>query len=305
MKRTIVSLLFMSLISLALSSCSSSYFRNDLKLKRNPNSNITCLGAVCDLVEAERGWRLTKHFETSPLSSFDQDIRVTQRLYGRPGVYNRILKLKKLDFAGVKEMLDTNPVPYVLGPDGNRYIIDRHHFLRAFYEYRDKMAAKLNVNLDELNVRFQEVEVFGDTKPQDMSQAQFEKMMEKKKLVFLDHAEMKMKDLPQTIGNLEEDYFRGLAWVVVKSGAIDKTDVPFQEFYWADFFKENLQFKREKFSSKKIKKAIELALSGKATGLSGFRGDNKALIDDSSHQVKAAVEKLKEKGILDWVEKLN
>jgi len=296
MKRALISLLFLSFVSLAYSSCSSSSSSSS-HYQRFPNSNTSCLGAICDLIDSERGWRLTKHFENSPLSSFDQDIRVTQRLYGRPGVYNRILKLKELDLDGVREMLEANPVPYVAGPDGKRYIIDRHHFLRAFYEYRNRLNSKLDINLDELQVRFQEVEVFGDSKSQDMSQAAFEKMMQRNKLVFYDHVGMKMKDLPQNIGNLEEDYFRGLAWIVAKSGAIDKTDVPFQEFYWADFFKRNLEFKRENFSLKKIKKAIKLAISSDASGLSGYKGKSTVKVGD-------AVARLKEKGILDWVQKL-
>lgn len=284
MKRSLL-LIINILILNFLSSCATSR-----ENRRTLSQEISCVDVVRDIAEGARGWHRTDRFVGLELSKFDQAIHVTQKFYGKPGIINRISKLKNLDFDGVKYMLDDNPIPFVLGPDGKRYIIDRHHFARAFYDYRDELQKKFGKDFYKLNMRFQEVEVFGDVPSQKMDFESFEKMMTDLKLVYLDKPNMKMSDLPVGIGELEEDYYRGLAWIVVKSGAIGKTDIPFQEFYWAAFFKKNLDFKNEAFTLKKIKKAIKLSLSDKAASLPGYR-------EGKSLSKKNAVERLEDRGI--------
>jgi hypothetical protein len=46
--------------------------------------------------------------------------------------------------------------------------------------------------------------------------------------------------LPTTVSACVDDPFRALAWYVRRNGGYNETDVPFQDFYWADFFRSNL-----------------------------------------------------------------
>ena len=287
------------LILCCLNSCATTRENtreNTRKNRRIISQEITCIGTIRDLAEDSRGWRRTDRFDRLELSNFDHEIHVTQKFFGRPGILNRIEKLTNLDIYGVKAMLEDNPIPFVFGPDGKRYIIDRHHFARAFYEYRDELQKRLGRDFEKLEVKFQEVEVFSDIPLKKMSFENFEQVMTNLKLVYLDSPTMKMKNLPVAVGDLEEDYYRGLAWIIVKSGAIGKTDIPFQEFYWAEFFKKNLEFKNKTFSLKKIKKAIKLSLSDKATSLPGHK-------EGKSLSRKNAIEMLEDKGILDLLTK--
>jgi hypothetical protein len=43
--------------------------------------------------------------------------------------------------------------------------------------------------------------------------------------------------LPQTIGNMRDDPYRSLAWLVREKDGYEQTESPYADFHWADFFR--------------------------------------------------------------------
>ena len=60
-------------------------------------------------------------------------------------------------------------------------------------------------------------------------------------LIMLNGKHGEFNDLPLKIMDLKIDFYRGLSWLVRKSGAYEKTSTPFMEFYWADYLKKELK----------------------------------------------------------------
>lgn len=240
---------------------------------------------------------------TESALDFDQEIHVTQFLYGLPGVINRKKELMARDFEDLNEYIVTRPIPYVRGPDGLKYIIDRHHFSRSLFELKEDFIAKFGERAQDIRVHFQEV-VFDDFDPINMTEDEFSQLMIDNKLTFLkkDGVNRSFSELPREIDKLEADYYRGLSWLVRKSGAYKKTDIPFAEFYWGDFLKNKLKLDKEdkNFSKKIIKKAIKAALTFDDGNrhLPGFDGTKNIDSDEFKEKIKKAMKKLKKKGLL-------
>lgn len=288
------------LILITFSSCS----QNGLKfIKRRPSSisHMGCFSAINGFPKEKSYYLGAKR--TEPLATFDEQIQVTQFLYGRPGVINRKREIRNLSFDELLDYLKEKPIPYVLGPNGMKYIIDRHHFSRSLFELKSELSEKFGTNAKEIKIYFQKVE-FDEVNPQDLSDEEFVELMKDNKLTYLKHSNGKMRPfekLPLSVGGLEEDYFRGLSWLVRKSGAYKKSDIPFAEFYWGEYLKKNLSLDKLKYSKKNIRKAIRLALtfSDEASKLPGFKGaigmDELELED----LVKKSMKKLKKKNLFD------
>lgn len=149
----------------------------------------------------------------------------------------------------------------VVGPGGKLYLVDGHHFASALIEYgHNKMWVEIE---DDLS---------------DLSPAAFWKEMKARSWVYLiDHKgkEISVSDLPKRLTALKDDPYRGVAWMVRKCGGFKELDVPFQEFRWAEFFREHLTIAVNASDAtweKVVRQALALAASDEASHLPGWHG---------------------------------
>lgn len=303
-----VKLLIFVLILFSLSSCAAI---EEFDFRRSPDRKIKCLSVFDDLVAQERGWRLSDKRDSIALTEFDQSIQVTQSEYGRPSVANRIEKLSHSSFKDIKTMLQDNPIPYVLGPDGKRYIIDRHHFSLSFYEYRDEIERRFPKKAHKLKVEFQRVDLIENPNSQELSFSQFERVMKRLKLVYLKGIEERgFGSLPRHLSGLREDHYRGLAWVMRKSKIFDKSDIPFAEFYWGEYYKKKLgkahlpATSHPSFTEEHLRAALKVSLDSEASSLPGFKGDTNMSTAQIKARIEKAYQKLEEKGLINLLNRL-
>ena len=167
----------------------------------------------------------------------------TQYLLGAPRIEVLREKLLSVNFHELKRIIEKKPIPYILGPNNQRYIIDRHHTLYAFNMLIPEFKTK-GILVDKLSFEFRQVDDLSHLSHHDFLQ----KMDDRKWLYPYNKQGVKdLYNIPTNISLLEFDFYRGLAWIIRKSGAIKKNDqsVPFLEFYWAKAFKELLSFENE------------------------------------------------------------
>jgi hypothetical protein len=235
------------------------------------------------------------------LSHFDEKLQITQFHYGVPGVISKIKTLEAFNLDELNQYLSKKPIPYVLGPDGRKWIIDRHHFSLSLVQLR-KQFLRNGLDLNSILVNYQRVHLKGVKNSSLLTMDEFEEELFRRKLLypFKDGIRQPIAKLPKHITGLVPSYYRGLAWLVRKSNAYNKTDIPFAEFYWADYMKEALNFKKEKFSDGKIKKAIKLALTdnSETRELPGFNAHNLSK-EDFKLRLEEAMETLRENELID------
>jgi len=149
----------------------------------------------------------------------------------------------------------------VIGPNGQLYLVDGHHFARALQKYGSKTMW---------------VEILADFS--DLSTTAFWAKMKSKKWVYLkDQAgnEITPANLPKTIAGLKNDPFRSLGWMVRKCGGYTDRKAPFQEFLWAEFLRQYISLPANASKAKwiaAVEAAVELARSDKASHLPGWTG---------------------------------
>ncbi len=156
----------------------------------------------------------------------------------------------------LRRFLEKRPVPAVLGPDDDYYILDRHHLSLALWQS----------HAEEVFVR-----VVSDLS--DMPKPAFLRAMETLGWLHCYDAEGRKISpvrLPQTIDRLQPDRYRDLAWSVREAGGFHKTFVPFSEFAWANFFRGRIpaSMLRRDYALA-CERAIHLARTYKARHLPG------------------------------------
>lgn len=122
--------------------------------------------------------------------------------------------------------LERRPIPAVLGPDEGFYIIDHHHLSLALHQ-------------NDVTEAF--VRVIGDLSR--LPRGEFwRRMAERGCLHPFDHHGHRIhpSELPSAIRHLKRDAYRDLAWSVREAGGFIKSDQPYAEFRWAQFFRTRL-----------------------------------------------------------------
>jgi hypothetical protein len=150
-------------------------------------------------------------------------------------------------------------IPVVRGPGGGLHVIDHHHHGRALWE-----AKQFRVH----------VETMADLSKLDESA--FWAEMDKRGWLHAYDGDGKFvgpKGLPRYLKDLGDDPYRSLSGVVRSAGGFRKTDVPFAEFKWADFFRPRISksLVTKDFDSA-VKQALLIAGSGEASKLPGYEG---------------------------------
>lgn len=156
------------------------------------------------------------------------EIRPTQMAVGMRAVEAKRRKIARR--AGstrkLRQYLEKRPVPAVLGPGEDFYIIDHHHMSLALWQN----------DVDEVFVH-----VVGDLS--DMPKRSFLRAMTA--LGWLHPYDARGRKvcpthLPETLDKLRADRYRDLAWSVREAGGFRKTEIPFSEFAWANFFRRTI-----------------------------------------------------------------
>lgn len=159
----------------------------------------------------------------------------------------------------IEKVLAGRPIPAVLGPKGQLFMIDRHHFGLALWQ-ADVTAAYVHLIADK----------------SQLGQAAFLREMEAEGRLYPydeDGQRVSLKLLPTTLWDLRNDPFRDLAWEVRAAGGYHKSRMPFAEFSWANFFRERISLASVRHNyDGAIGKAMKLTRHAAAAELPGFLG---------------------------------
>jgi hypothetical protein len=190
-------------------------------------------------------------------------LRPTQFAVGMLEVQAKIDELKSLSKADRKKSFRKMPIPVVVAPTGELFIIDHHHHVLAAWTMGcHKVPVKV-------------AEDFSKTR---ISYARFWSQMRLRHWTHLyDQFGKGPQDpmyLPKDIRGMSDDPYRSLAWLVREMKGFEKSDKPFAEFNWAELFREH-RLLREEFEldfKAASKKARRLARSRAARKLPGYLG---------------------------------
>jgi len=195
-------------------------------------------------------------------------VRPTQMSLGMREVSEKVKEIRPLlkHPKALNKFLREHPVLFVLGPKtiefpkGEIYLVDRHHHARAYQILQiETVYGTMLADLSGLNI------------------AEFWSELEERSWVYTvdnrgrSHPAISMSKI-KTLKELKNDSFRALAGVVRDKGGFKKTNIPFAEFLWAHFFREEgIQIGRTKKDFKAaVKAALKIAHAKKAKDLPGY-----------------------------------
>lgn len=158
-------------------------------------------------------------------------------------------------------------VPVVIGPGGVPYMTDGHHTTRALIE--SKQAAKIVYGY-----------ILADWS--GMEEAAFWTAMQEKNYAFLydenGRGPMSPAALPVTLKQMRSDPYRGLAWAVMAAGGFkERKDVFYQEFFWAEYFRDKIRWDDgdDTAFAGAVRDALVLTRRPGASALPGYKGPEK------------------------------
>lgn len=189
------------------------------------------------------------------------DLKPTQFAVGMLEIDEKIELVRGFSKKQRRDYVDEHPVPVVVSPHGELYVVDHHHFLCVCY----------HVGISKVRVT-----VAQDFSRSKMSYAKFWRWMQKTRNSYpfcqFGEGPRKALYLPRDIRGLSDDPYRSIAWFVRKAGAFENSDKNFAEFKWANFFRDRGLLDRHGplGMPQALKKAVKLAQSPAAKGLPGF-----------------------------------
>lgn len=160
--------------------------------------------------------------------------------------------------------LKEKDVPLVIGPGGVPYMIDGHHTIRAVLESNQPGKTVYGHVLANWS-KHNEEEFWG--------------AMQEHHYTYLNDSYGRgphnPRQLPATLAAMQHDVYRGLAWAVMKAGGFkEMKGVFFQEFLWADYFRDKVTWDdtNEKDFARAVEEAVACARRDEAARLPGFVG---------------------------------
>ena len=186
------------------------------------------------------------------------ELRPCQFVLGMREVQAKVKRIKAMTPKQRKKYVSEHCVP-VVKANGQLYLIDHHHFVRACWETGIKKV---------------HVHIISDKGKIDKKA--FWKFMQHNHWVHLidqfGHGPNDPRLLPIDIRGMSDDPYRGLAWAVREAGGFEKIDVPFSEFHWANFLRSRIDLDeiKESFDSA-LKTAVYTCKSKAASKLPGFK----------------------------------
>jgi hypothetical protein len=187
------------------------------------------------------------------------DLRPTQFVLGMREVDFKVAAIRHFPRKKLQRYCRDHAIPVILGPRGEPFMIDHHHFARACWE----------TDMNEF-----EIKILKDCSKKSVKE--FWNFMAQKNWVYL-HDQFGLgphaaSALPIDIRFLADDPFRSLAWEAINKGWIKKSRVPFFEFQWAALFRRNMDMPLH--SKSDFKQALlqikELVKSSAAKRIPGF-----------------------------------
>lgn len=173
------------------------------------------------------------------------DLKPTQFSLGFLEVDEKIDKIKKMKKEELQKYLEEKLIPVIIGPNNNLFMIDRHHLARCCWELNiEKVFINEIANLSHL------------------SEEEFWKVLITAKWCHLydqfGNGPHNHELLPENIRSMSDDPYRSLAWFLKEDKVFSKNgnNVPFIEFYWANFLRNKIKYEHGKDG---IKKMIKLA----------------------------------------------
>lgn len=159
----------------------------------------------------------------------------------------------------LEKYLAGHPIPAALGPDGRMYLTDHHHMGLALQRLSDLWEAG-DGGAGENPFRSCSFGVHRDySSTPSMSLKEFYKALEAEGLCHPFGGEGQRIDrLPTSLSQLQDDPYRSLSGLARKAGAYDKTDQPYLEFQWANYFRDKIPV--SKLNIKELPEAIHLAI---------------------------------------------
>ena len=156
-----------------------------------------------------------------------------------------------------RRFLEDRPIPSVRGPGGQLFMVDHHHLGLALWQ-AEVETAFVHV-IEDLSV---------------LPVATFWRRMEHDGRAYpFDETGRRIAPsrLPRRLDALAEDGYRDLAWSVREAGGFMKSQVPFSEFAWANFFRARIPLSiLARDFDLAHDKAMWLARSRDARALPGF-----------------------------------
>ena len=187
-------------------------------------------------------------------------LRPTQMAVGMRAVEAKRQKLERLIVRPRKltRYLHRRPIPAVMGPGDELYIIDHHHLSLALLQngVADTFVRVVADFSDRRRLAFlRAMQAHGWLRSCDGEGRKLSPMM-----------------LPATVGHLQADHYRDLAWSVREAGGFKKSPIPFSEFVWADFFRDHIPVELvEQDFPLAHRNAMRIARSGSAAHLPGCK----------------------------------
>lgn len=190
------------------------------------------------------------------------DLRPTQFHVGMYEVKIKATEFDEMSKSERKKFLWKKPIQVVYGPNDEVYIVDGHHQARALLETgREYLWAEVLADYSEL------------------SEKEFYRRMKQRHWMFLFDYELNEErspnELPHDLSAMRDDPYRSLAWLVRKKGGYKNLDIPFQEFFWAEFFRKHIPDLGKNPNThaamrRAMKTAYDLAKSDLARDLPGY-----------------------------------
>ncbi len=150
-----------------------------------------------------------------------------------------------------------NPIRVVAGPAKCLFVVDHHHLALALLDEGFETAP---------------VEVIGDLST--LTMPEFWKQMEAKAWVHPFDGKGRKKpvrNIPRKVRDLEDDPYRSLAGFVRLGGGFQKSQTPYAEFLWADYYRKLIPLKAmKKDFEKALRQAKHLATLPDAATLPGY-----------------------------------
>jgi hypothetical protein len=190
------------------------------------------------------------------------DVRPTQFVVGAKEIEFRMIRIADKDADGeIADYKKKNPGKAVIGPDGTLFLVDGHHLATALY------------NLGKESMRVEIVKDYSD-----LSWRAFWIKLRTKHLCYLRDARGRVQSpskLPHSIPELKDDPYRSLAYLVSKSEGFEDHDSPFQEFYWAQFYRRRIKAWKDTPAGweRALNQAMRLSKSRAASRLPGWTGE--------------------------------
>jgi len=191
------------------------------------------------------------------------DLRPTQFAIGMNEVERKARRLGGLSSKKLARYVEENPVKVVRAPDGDLYVIDRHHTLMAYWLVGVKRAP---------------VTVETRLGSHRMSPRKFWRLMSRHHLTHLyDQFGEGPHDplyLPADIRGLSDDPYRSLAWLAKRAKAFGKSKVAYYDFAWAQLLRRHklLSPHGRPQLRRALAQAIRICRSPAARGLPGYLG---------------------------------